>query len=509
MFFVMKIKEWTLIAIAGVALCCAPAACQKWGESDPPAGNQKNPDAQVRTVAQLSFDVGSDIPGETVALAGGATPTIVEDAQRGGGVLYQNGGYLRFKNPLQKLYVAAGASVSMWVKMPAVDTSGALFSFVDESGGSVLSVTKSAYLSYTGANGTFDVNPGAAVSDALIPDRWHFLAISLTYEGYAVYVDGEKKYEAGGEPNAESAAATKSAATKSIAVSYASVVELLTTVSHFYLGYDGASSEVKEAYFDDVAIWKNKISEKDATPVKGDEPLPEPVYLNTFDASNDAQIVGAGTFAAVDDPKFGVVFQNATGGTRQNYLKLPSNVLSHSTETNEMTIGVWVNAANAGASGAYMWSPLFTAYGAAPANNENTWPMLALQYRGVLQVNNSGWCDFTDAQNVNGANALYHDATDWLADHEWHYYTVTLTETSAKVYFDGVTVNEWAVDGNSDGAVIRGLFTNGADLNYACLGGNQAWNWGDPDPGFMFDDFAVYNVELTAAQILSIIGKKK
>jgi hypothetical protein len=135
--------------------------------------------------------------------------------------------------------------------------------------------------------------------------------------------------------------------------------------------------------------------------------------------------------------------------------------------------------------------------------------MLALQYRGVLQVNNNGWCDFTDAQNVSGTNTVYHNATDWLADHEWHYYTATFTETTAKVYFDGVLKNEWAVDGESNGGVIKGLFSNGADLSYICLGGNQAWGWGDPDPGFMFDDFAVYDVELSAAQILSIIGKKK
>ncbi|MCS2307938.1 hypothetical protein NXX91_23180 [Bacteroides thetaiotaomicron] len=56
--------------------------------------------------------------------------------------------------------------------------------------------------------------------------------------------------------------------------------------------------------------------------------------------------------------------------------------------------------------------------------------MFALYVRGTLQLNNAGWCNFDDAQNVNGTNALYHDATDWLADHGWHYYTVTLTATS-------------------------------------------------------------------------------
>jgi hypothetical protein len=135
--------------------------------------------------------------------------------------------------------------------------------------------------------------------------------------------------------------------------------------------------------------------------------------------------------------------------------------------------------------------------------------MLALQYRGVVQVNNAGWCDFLDAQNVKGANLLYHGDTDWLVDHNWHYYTATFTETTAKVYFDGVPVNEWEVDGTTDGSVIKGLFSNGADLKYICLGGNQAWNWGDQDPGFMFDDIAIYDMELSAKQIESIMANKK
>jgi hypothetical protein len=290
------------------------------------------------------------------------------------------------------------------------------------------------------------------------------------------------------------------------------LVQSVAALPYFYIAYGASGAQPSEIWMDDLKIYRNTISEKEtAMPGVGggEEPLTELVYLNTFDTPNGAQVEGAGAFVEVDDLNFGKVFKNATGGTRQNYLKLPSDVLSHSTETKEMTIGVWVNAANAGESSTYMWSPLFTAYGAAPVDNTNTWPMLALQYRGVVQVNNSGWCDFTDAQNVKGANTLYHDATDWLADRKWHYYTATFTETSAKVYFDGVLVNEWAVDGNSDGSVIRGLFSNGADLSYVCLGGNQAWNWGDPDPGFMFDDFAVYNVELTAAQISVIINRKE
>lgn len=129
---------------------------------------------------------------------------------------------------------------------------------------------------------------------------------------------------------------------------------------------------------------------------------------------------------------------------RQNYLLLPEDALSHSVETQALTISVWVNRGNETVSSHYMWSPLFTAYGAAP-NPVNAMPMLACQYRGVLQVNNNGWSDYTDNQNVNGTNGIYHDATDWLADGGWHHYTATFTPTTAKVYFDGELVNEWVV----------------------------------------------------------------
>jgi hypothetical protein len=76
------------------------------------------------------------------------------------------------------------------------------------------------------------------------------------------------------------------------------------------------------------------------------------------------------------------------------------------------------------------------------------------------------------------------------------------------VYFDGKVANEWAIDGATSGGSISGLFTNGADLKYICLGGNQAWEWGDLDPGFMFDDIVIYNSALSETQIALIMSNK-
>ena len=232
---------------------------------------------------------------------------------------------------------------------------------------------------------------------------------------------------------------------------------------------------------------------------------PTPVFFNDFSSTDGLTVVGNGIFEDDADARFGKVFHNdptLTKAKRTNYLQLPADVLSHSTETKEMTIGFWVNVKDAAD---YWYAPIFTAYGAAPANNANTWPMFVCQSRGLLQVNCAGWCDFTAAQNDKVANI---EGTQWLDDKAWHYYTATLTATKAVVYVDGEVLNSWTVSGEGNGNVIAGLFSNGADLKYICLGGNQAWDWNDLDPAYAFDDFAVYDKALTAEQIKAVMDKK-
>ncbi len=219
------------------------------------------------------------------------------------------------------------------------------------------------------------------------------------------------------------------------------------------------------------------------------------------------KIVGDGQFASTDEEGaiFGDYFHNVAGSApRQNYCLLPEDVLAHSAKTEALTIAVWVKADENTASADYMWAPLFTAYGAGPAAS-NTWPMLACQYRGVLQLNNAGWCDYVDANNVKGVNTLYHGDTDWLADHKWHYYTAVFEGENAKVYFDGELKNEWNANATTqaDGYVNsqKGLFTNGADLKYICLGGNQAWDWNDKDAPFDFARLLIKNSGMSAGEI--------
>lgn len=222
--------------------------------------------------------------------------------------------------------------------------------------------------------------------------------------------------------------------------------------------------------------------------------------------------VGNGQFASTEEEgaPFGDYFQNDGSAIRTSYCLLPEDVLAHSDKTHELTIAFWVSAEGF-TPDQYTYAPLFTAY--AQQNNPNTWPMLALQSRGFVQVNCNGYCDFTATNNVAGKNNVYNknaweagDANhtfvnNWLEDQKWHYYTAVFTDTNAKVYLDGEVKNEWNVDGTSEGQIISGLFTNGAELKYVCLGGNQAWDWNDNDAPFKFARLLIKNSGMSAGEI--------
>ena len=223
--------------------------------------------------------------------------------------------------------------------------------------------------------------------------------------------------------------------------------------------------------------------------------------------------VGNGQFATTEEEgaPFGEFYQNSNGGVRTSYCLLPEDVLAHSAKTHELTIGFWVSAEGF-TPDQYTYAPLFTAY-AQKSAGANGAPMLALQSRGFAQVNCNGWCDFTGANNVNGKNNLYNKnaweagnanftfVSNWLEDQKWHYYTAVFTDTNCKIYLDGEVKNEWNVDGTTEGQVISGLFTNGADLKYVCLGGNQAWDWNDADSPFKYARLLIKNSAATAGEI--------
>lgn len=238
------------------------------------------------------------------------------------------------------------------------------------------------------------------------------------------------------------------------------------------------------------------------------------LYSNDFESGlNGATIYGSGDLVEADDSRFGTVFHNAIGGEalRANYLLLPNTIFAdlQNSGKNELTISFWLNK---GTADTYFWSPIFSAYGSGP-NVENSWPMLILQARLVAQANIAGWTDFTVAQNDS---PVYNDegnldnlqSTVWFEDGEWHHYAAVFTQTTLKIYVDGTILQSWTLNDDSNGGKFSGIYTNGSELTYIALGGNQAWNWGDVDPAFMYDDLAIYSSSLTKEQIDNIIDVK-
>lgn len=220
----------------------------------------------------------------------------------------------------------------------------------------------------------------------------------------------------------------------------------------------------------------------------------------------DATIQGSGSFAN-EGGVYGKVFQNVGGTLRTNYLKLPTDVFSHMAVSKQLTIGVWVKQT---AAVDFYWAPILAAYGAAPSGSNGT-PMLWCCANKLLQFNmdNVSWCDFAAAQCVGGT---IDETSEWLDDKNWHYYTVTFSDKTVKVYIDGLLKNTWVLDDTSEGQKIGTFYTNGSNLSYVCLGGNQRWAGTgsyDNDPAFSFDDVLITNIALTETDIARVMNNKK
>lgn len=230
----------------------------------------------------------------------------------------------------------------------------------------------------------------------------------------------------------------------------------------------------------------------------------------SLDASDKANATIIGSGEIIEDSERGKVFHNAVGGQaiRTNYLLMPEDSLAHSVTTKGITISMWVNK---GTATDFFFSPMFSAY--AQKATENSWPMMILQSRLIAQVNCTGFSDFPKEQLVEGSKNTSDltVGTQYLDDGKWHYYTATFDNEIVTVYVDGVIQNKWDASvkyqndqGETVTPTVNGLYTNGADLKYVCLGGNQAWSWPDVDAAYKFDDVAIYNTALTQEQILSL-----
>ena len=219
----------------------------------------------------------------------------------------------------------------------------------------------------------------------------------------------------------------------------------------------------------------------------------------------NGKIVGGGKF--VTDETFGTIFENDGSAQRTSYFLMPEGTIPNCSESKAMTISFWVN----GNGKAAMYAPLFSAYGAAPIDNQNTWPMFIIQGRGLLQTNCAGWINFDGESGDNPTNdkGPNLEKIDYLNDNEWHLVTVTITDTHAEFIVDKTVVNAWTYDG-TEGKNATGFLTEGySQLTYICLGGNQAWNWGDNDSGYKYAKFKIYDRVISSDEIAERITNKE
>lgn len=238
-----------------ISHCCAIAiiafsffSCQEMNKWDDPAGNQVYPN--LEKLGSFTFE--QEIDPEIMQLSsynGGDTPVVEKDVDHGGNVLHMDGGYARISNSLTKVKVQNGVSFTFWMKQNVPsgqeqDLTGALFSFQNENGSPKTFLTANGWLSYDGADGKYeDNNPSAQKTGIITANEWHYVAVAVRNDGYAIYVDGEEKINK-----------------KIVDFDFSKIVQSMASASYLYIGY-GSNTETREWMVDDLTIYRNQITE--------------------------------------------------------------------------------------------------------------------------------------------------------------------------------------------------------------------------------------------------------
>lgn len=251
----MTTRKWPSFLLMAIAVLCF-SSCQDWGQMDPPAGNQVYP--KLEQIATYTFDEEPDPTLiQTFAHPKGELPTLEADEELGSTVLHLNGGYARIFNPLNNVKVQNGVSMTFFVKQTIQtdeetgkeadqDLEGAIISFQNSNGAQRMFMTANGWLRYEGVDGTYENNnPATTKTGMMSAGEWHYVAISVTNNGYFVYVDGMKKVE------------------QHIAdFDCSKIVQFMASVPHIYLGY-GSDTQTKDLLIDDLKIYRNTITNKE------------------------------------------------------------------------------------------------------------------------------------------------------------------------------------------------------------------------------------------------------
>ena len=253
----MKTRKWSVLLMAAMTALCMGSCSEDWGKMDPGAGNQVFP--KLEKLTTYNFDGELD-PNVVLTFPENGQVGIGQDEEYGD-VLHMNGGYACIANPAATASIQKAVGLTFWMKQPAEDLEGALFSFQSEDGTSKLSFSANGWLDFTSPAGSYEANnPANGKTDILPVGVWHFVGVSIGNEEYVISVDGEEKIREAYSP----AARAEGEGTIGDAI-----LALVATAPRLYLGY-GNDTQTLELMLDDVTTYRNEITvAQTKVPTKG------------------------------------------------------------------------------------------------------------------------------------------------------------------------------------------------------------------------------------------------
>ena len=203
--------------------------------------------------------------------------------------------------------------------------------------------------------------------------------------------------------------------------------------------------------------------------------------------TSDLEIIGDGEF--VKDSTFGTVYKNGGNNNdkRKHALKLPETFYSAPAKSKELTVAFWVHQ---GTDAVLQWHPLLMAYEEEQKEGTN----LTVGFFQELRFAVMGPSTTFDMSLGNNDDKYWKNYND----NKWHYYTLTLNESSAAIYWDGDVLYQ------TSGKDYSSLFASLSTFKYIYLGGMQATTWDDADTECLFAKISVWDKVLPASYIKTL-----
>jgi hypothetical protein len=224
----------------------------------------------------LANEVNASVTGNLSNRGNGTLPTF--ETGRDGTVVHlsfgaiNNESYVTFPNPLQGINNLPGATVSLWVNRLDDNVWDAIWVFLDNNNRFYL--TPNAYLGLANNGQWFDCNypegehdRPSITTNAIAVDAWNMVTVTANTTGFAIYVNGVKKYD-------KTNYGTFEGSNDATNFSYTAIIDLLKAAPYFYLGY-GSFWGSAELLIDDLSIYKRVLTDTEiAALYNSDDPNP-------------------------------------------------------------------------------------------------------------------------------------------------------------------------------------------------------------------------------------------